>query len=399
MVEKSDKEVKDNGVKSSHGLDLQQKLVYYYRELHKNPELSFKEFKTTQSIRQWLEKEGIDLLEFPLNVGVVAEICGNLPGPTLALRADIDALPIQEESGLNYASKNEGVMHACGHDFHTASILGAAILLKERRAELKGTVRFIFQPGEEATNGAEITIEAGALEGVDAIFGFHNKPDLPVGTIGIKPGALMASVDRFEIEVTGVGGHAGIPHNVIDPIVTASQIVTALQTIVSRNLSPFTNVVISVTRFQAGNTWNVIPEKAVLEGTVRTFQEEARALVPELMQRTAEGIAAACGAEVSFRWFPSLPCVDNDPQFTALLTETANELGYSVVEAEPIPGGEDFAAYQRIIPGYFVWIGVEGTREWHHPQYHLKEEALSVGANYFAHLVLKIGSKWSGNRM
>lgn len=398
MIEESDKEIKDIGLKLSDNLDLKEKLIYYYRELHKYPELSFKEFKTTQAIRHWLEEEGIDLLDFPLNVGVVAEIRGNLPGPTLALRADIDALPIQEESGLNYASKNKGVMHACGHDFHTSSILGAAILLKERRAELKGTVRFIFQPGEEATNGAEITIEAGALEGVDAIFGLHNKPDLPVGTIGIKSGALMASVDRFEIEVTGVGGHAGIPHNVIDPIVTASQIVTALQTIVSRNLSPFNNVVISVTRFQAGNTWNVIPEKAVLEGTVRTFQEEARALVPELMKRMAEGIAAACGAKVSFRWFPSLPCVDNDPQFTSLLTETAEEQGYMVVEAQPIPGGEDFAAYQRIIPGYFVWIGVEGTREWHHPQYNLKEDALSVGANYFAHLAIKIGSEWSGNR-
>ncbi|WP_425803880.1 amidohydrolase [Desulfitobacterium sp. Sab5] len=398
MTEESNKELKDNGLKSSHSLDLKQKLVYYYRELHKYPELSFKEFKTTQAIRQWLEEEGIDILDFPLNVGVIAEIRGNLPGPTLALRADIDALPIQEDSGIDYASQNEGVMHACGHDFHMASILGAALLLKEHRAELKGTVRFIFQPGEEATNGAQVTIETGVLEGVDAIFGFHNKPDLPVGTVGIKSGALMASVDRFEIEVIGVGGHAGIPHNVIDPIVTASQIVTTLQTIVSRNLSPFSNVVISVTRFQAGNTWNVIPERAVLEGTVRTFQEEARALVPELMKRAVEGIAAAYGAKVSFRWFPSLPCVDNDPQFTSLLKETAEELGYKVVEAEPIPGGEDFAAYQKIIPGYFVWIGVEGTKEWHHPQYNLKEEALSVGANYFAHLALKIGAEWPKNK-
>lgn len=379
-------------------LDLQHKLVYYFRELHKNPELSFKEFKTTQSIRRWLEKGGVDILDFPLKVGVVAEIRGDLPGPTLALRADIDALPIQEDTGLCYASQNKGVMHACGHDFHMASILGAAILLKERKDEIRGTVRFIFQPGEEATNGAEVSIEAGVLEDVDAIFGFHNKPDLAVGTIGIKSGALMASVDRFEIEVIGIGGHAGIPHNVIDPIVTASQIVTALQTIVSRNLSPFTNVVISVTRFQAGNTWNVIPERAVLEGTVRTFQEEARALVPELMKRAVEGIAAAHGAKVSFRWFPSLPCVENDPQFTTLLTETAEELGYKVVEAEPIPGGEDFAAYQKIIPGCFLWIGVGGTKEWHHPQYNLKEEALIVGADYFAHLALKIGAEWSGNK-
>jgi len=370
--------------------NLYNKLVSYRRELHENPELSFKEYETTKRIRQWLTEENITILDYPLTVGVVAEITGDNPGPTIALRADIDALPIIEETGLSFASKNQGVMHACGHDFHTASILGAAIILKERKSELKGKVRIIFQPGEEIAKGAKTLVKLGILENVKSIFGMHNKPDLPVGTIGIKSGTLMASVDRFEIDVIGVGGHAGIPNNCIDPIVIASQIVSSLQSIVSRSLSPFTNVVISVTRFQGGNTWNVIPDKVELEGTVRTFQAEARSVIPDLMKRTAEGIAAAFGAKIDFRWFPYLPVVDNDPSFNKIATETALNLGYTVVEAIPSPGGEDFSFYQSIIPGFFVWMGVSGTQEWHHPSYNINEEALMVAANYFSNLAINV---------
>lgn len=230
------------------------KLKSYRRELHENPELSMKEFETTERIRSWLKDAGITILEYPLEVGVIAEVKGAYSGPTIAIRADIDALPIQEETDVSFVSKNEGVMHACGHDFHTSSIIGTAILLKEKVAELKGTVRFIFQPAEEIAQGANLIVESGALEGVEAIFGMHNKPDLPVGTIGVRPGSLMASVDRFEMDINGVGGHAGIPNNSIDPIVVASQVVTGLQTIVSRNISSFDNIVISVTRLQSGNT-------------------------------------------------------------------------------------------------------------------------------------------------
>ena len=228
---------------------LEKRLIEYRRELHQYPELSLKEVETTNRIRRWLTEAGITILDFPLKVGVIAEIKGDKPGPTIALRADIDALPIQEETGLEFASKHEGVMHACGHDFHTSAMIGAAILLQERKNELQGTVRIIFQPAEENAQGAILVDKAGALEGVEAIFGMHNKPDLPVGTIGVRDGALMASVDRFEIDVLGVGGHAGIPNNSIDPIVVASQIVTGMQTIVSRSLSSFDNVVISITQF------------------------------------------------------------------------------------------------------------------------------------------------------
>jgi N-acetylcysteine deacetylase len=369
---------------------LSDKLIKYRRELHENPELSMKEYETTKRIRQWLKDENIKTLDLPLTVGVVAEIEGNYLGPIIALRADIDALPIIEETGLDFASKNLGVMHACGHDFHTSAILGAAILINENKSKLHGKVRIIFQPAEENAKGANIIIESGALDNVEAIFGMHNKPDLPVGTIGIKSGSLMASVDRFEIDIIGVGGHAGIPEKCIDPIIVASEIVSGFQTVISRNLSPFSNTVISVTRFQSGNTWNVIPEKAELEGTVRTFQKDLRKIIPYLMKRNAEGTAAAFGAKIDFRWYPYLPVVNNDEKFKKVASEAAIELGYMVVEAKQSTGGEDFALYQTKIPGFFVWMGVGGDKEWHNPAYYLNEDALIISAKYFSNLVIKI---------
>ncbi len=374
---------------------LHKTLVTYRRELHEHPELSRQEFETTKRIRTWLRAHNIEIVEYPsLSTGIIAQIIGEKEGPTIALRADIDALPIHEETGLSFASQNSGVMHACGHDFHTASIFGAALLLNEQKANLKGIVRIIFQPAEETAQGAVDIVNAGILEGVQAIFGFHNKPDLPVGTIGIRSGALMASVDRFEIDIQGVGGHAGMPQNSVDPIVVGSAIISGLQHIISRELNPFHNIVISTTRFQAGNTWNVIPDKAELEGTVRTFQSEARELIPALMKRKVEMIAAAFGATVDFRWFPYLPVVDNDPKFYTILKQTALELNYNVVEAQPSPGGEDFALYQEKIPGFFVWIGVEGPRQWHHPSYILNEDALLVAASYFANVAQNVLNQW-----
>lgn len=369
---------------------LSDKLIRYRRELHENPELSMEEYGTTKRIRQWLKDENIEILDLPLAIGVVAEIKGDYPGPIIALRSDIDALPILETTGLEFSSKNLGVMHACGHDFHTASILGAAIIIKKRKAELHGTVRIIFQPAEENAKGANIIIKSGALDNVEAIFGMHNKPDLPVGTIGIRPGPLMASVDRFEIDVVGVGGHAGIPEKTIDPIIVASQIVSGLQTVVNRNLSPFSNVVISVTRFQSGNTWNVIPERAELEGTVRTFQSDIRNIIPGLMKRNAEGIASAFGAKIDFRWYSYLPIVNNDEKFVKVATEAATELGYNTVLAKQSTGGEDFALYQNKVPGLFVWMGVAGDKDWHHPSYNLNEDSLIIAANYFSNLAIKV---------
>lgn len=374
---------------------LQNKLVEYRRELHRYPELSMKEYETTKRIRKWLTEEGIKILEYPIETGVIAEIQGEEPGPTIALRADIDAIPVKEATGLPFASENMGVMHACGHDFHTASMLGAAILLNKNKSKVKGAVRIIFQPGEESAIGSDTIVANGVLEGVKAILGLHNKPDLTVGTIGIKSGPLMASVDKFEIDVIGVGGHAGVPNNCIDPIIVGSQIVTSIQSIVSRSLSPFSDSVISITRFRAGTTWNVIPDMAELEGTVRTFNNKDREGIQVLMKRVCEGIAAGYGAKVDFRWHSSHVAVDNDKELSKIAKIAAHELGYTVVEAERTSGGEDFSLYQSIIPGLFVWIGVGGAREWHHPEYSLNEEALSIASHYFANLSISVLEKYS----
>lgn len=360
-------------------------LVAMRRELHRHPELSMEEHETTRRIRSWLTEAGLKLLDLNLPTGVLAEVEGSAPGPTVALRADIDALPVTEETGLPFASQEPGKMHACGHDFHTAGMIGAAILLQRHRDKLRGRVRMIFQPAEETATGARAVIEAGALDGVDAILGMHNKPELPVGTVGIREGALMASVDRFEIRVSGKGGHGAIPEAATDPIVAASSIVTALQTVVSRNLSPLDNAVVSVCRFQSGATWNVIPDYAELEGTVRTFQAEARKKIPERMRQLAENIAAGYGAIAELRWTAGLPAVNNDPAMARLMKQAAEELGLTVVEAKPTTAGEDFSLYQERVPGIFIWMGTGGTEEWHHPRFTLNEDALPVSAALFAH--------------
>ncbi|MDA2311087.1 MULTISPECIES: M20 peptidase aminoacylase family protein [Bacillus cereus group] len=363
---------------------LTETLISIRRNLHEHPELSYEEFETTKAIKNWLKEKNITIIHSNLETGVIAEISGNSNGPLIAIRADIDALPIQEETNLPYASKIHGRMHACGHDFHTAAIIGAAYLLKEKESSLSGTVRFIFQPAEESSNGACKVIEAGHLHGVQAIFGMHNKPDLPVGTIGIKDGPMMAGVDRFEIEIHGVGTHAAVPDAGVDPIVASSQIVMALQTIVSRNISSSHNAVVSVTNIHSGNTWNVIPEKATLEGTVRTFQNETREKIPALMKRIIQGVSDALGVKTEFRFYAGPPAVHNDTSLTNLSTQVAETMNLNIVSPSPSMAGEDFSFYQQEIPGSFVFMGTSGTHEWHHPAFTVDERALPISAEYFA---------------
>ncbi|MED0887957.1 M20 peptidase aminoacylase family protein [Bacillus mycoides] len=363
---------------------LTEKLISIRRHLHENPELSYEEFETTKAIKNWLDEANITIIDSNLETGVIAEISGNKNGPVVALRADIDALPIQEETDLPYTSKIQGKMHACGHDFHTAAVLGAAYLLKEKEASLNGIVRLIFQPAEESSNGACKVIEAGHLRGVQAIFGMHNKPDLPVGTIGIKDGPLMAGVDRFEIEIHGVGTHAAVPDAGVDPIVASSQIVMALQTIVSRNISSSHNAVVSVTNIHSGNTWNVIPEKAILEGTVRTFQAETREKIPALMKRIINGVSDALGVKTEFRFYPGPPAVQNDKVLTDFSIHIAEKMNLNVISPTPSMAGEDFSFYQQEIPGSFVFMGTSGTHEWHHPAFTVDEKALPISTEYFA---------------
>ncbi|EJQ97621.1 M20 peptidase aminoacylase family protein [Bacillus cereus] len=363
---------------------LTEKLISIRRHLHEYPELSYEEFETTKAIKNWLKEANITIIDSSLETGIIAEISGNKNGPVVALRADIDALPIQEETDLPYTSKIQGKMHACGHDFHTAAILGAAYLLKEKEASLNGTVRFIFQAAEESGNGACKVVEAGHLKNVQAVFGMHNKPDLPVGTIGIKDGPLMAGVDRFEIEIHGVGTHAAVPDAGVDPIVASSQIVMALQTIVSRNISSSHNAVVSVTNIHSGNTWNVIPEKAILEGTVRTFQAKTREKIPALMERIIKGISDALGVKTELRFYPGPPAVQNDKVLTDFSIQIAEKMNLNVISPTPSMAGEDFSFYQQEIPGSFVFMGTSGTHEWHHPAFTVDEEALPISAEYFA---------------
>ncbi|MEK4306450.1 amidohydrolase [Oceanobacillus sp. FSL K6-0251] len=370
--------------------ELVKDLIEKRRYLHRNPELAFEEINTSAHLKKWLEENEITILPFDIKTGVIAEVKGEHAGPTIAIRSDIDALPVKEETDVPFQSEREGKMHACGHDFHMVSILGAAILLNEQKNQLHGTVRFIFQPAEEVAQGAKYLVEQGVLEGVCGIFGMHNKPDLPVGAIGVKSEGLMASVDKFEITFKGIGGHAGIPHNAIDPIVIASQYVTNVQSIIARRIDLFHNAVISITSINGGNTWNVIPDQVKLQGTVRTFQPEARQAIPEFMQNLAETTAKGNGGEVDFEWESYLPVVNNASQYEQTVREAAVEAGYQAVDAVPSSGGEDFAYYQNYIPGFFVWMGVDGPKEWHHPEFDLQEDAIEVAAAFFATLAVKV---------
>lgn len=368
---------------------LGEQLTGIRRHLHRHPELSNEEFETTKYIITLLDQAGIRIVDYGLPTGVVAEIGSGKIGPVVALRADIDALPIHEETGADYASQIPGKMHACGHDFHTAALIGAAYQLKQLEEQLPGTVRLLFQPAEEKAQGAQRMIASGALQEVRAIIGLHNKPDLPVGTIGITGGPLMAAADGFVVEVLGGSSHAAAPEAAIDPIVAAAQIVTALQSIVSRNVSPLHSAVVSVTQIHSGNSWNIIPDKAVLEGTVRTFNESVRIKVLERFEQVTSGVAAALGASTKLRWIGGPPPVLNDEALAALGAEAAEALGYKAVKPVPSPAGEDFAFYQRVLPGLFVFAGTAGSREWHHPAFNLDERALPVAARFLADMAVR----------
>ncbi|WP_263560250.1 amidohydrolase [Paenibacillus polymyxa] len=365
---------------------LEQKLVEIRRHLHRYPELSNEEVETTAYIRRLLKEQDITILDVPLRTGLVAEIGGQQEGPTVALRADIDALPIQEETGLPYASLHPGKMHACGHDFHTASLLGAAALLKQREHKLKGTVRLVFQPAEEKAKGAAQVLDSGALAGVQAIFGLHNKPDLPVGTVGIKEGPLMAAADGFCIEVEGLSTHAAVPHAGIDPIVVSSHIITALQSIVSRSVNPLDSAVISVTKLHSGNAWNIIPDRAHLDGTIRTFDENVRAQVAERFEQVVKGVADAFGTKATIRWIEGPPPVLNDGKLAVIAVQAAEAVGLEVVRPIPSSASEDFGFYQKNVPGVFVFVGTAGSQEWHHPAFDLDERALPGTAKLLASL-------------
>lgn len=362
----------------------EQQLIDWRRELHQNPELSGQEVATTARIRHWLESAGLRLLPYTLATGVVAEVGHG--DKVIALRADIDALPIHETSGVSFSSQHEGVMHACGHDVHSSVILGAALLLKEREDQLAGRVRLLFQPAEENFTGAKALIKAGALENVSAIFGMHNEPGLPVGTFATRGGAFYANVDRFVLRVKGKGAHAARPHEGRDPIVLASQLVIALQTIASRDIDTLDSVVVSVTRIQGGNTWNVLPENVELEGTVRTHRGDIQKQVEKRIREIASGLASAFGAQIEVEWFNGPVTLINDEKWAAFSMHVAENVGYKTQTSELHMGGEDFAVYLQTIPGAFVSIGSASPYGLHHSAFNPDEALIENAARYFATL-------------
>ncbi|WP_038905923.1 M20 peptidase aminoacylase family protein [Dickeya zeae] len=365
---------------------LAQFIQAFRHELHQHPELSNQEFETTKKIRAVLEKEGIRILELPLKTGLVAEVGGLQEGPLVVVRSDIDALPIEEESGVEFSSKNAGVMHACGHDFHSSAALGAAILLKRIEPELKGTVRILFQAAEETGLGAPEVIAVGALDGASAIFGIHNDPTLPVGVIGGKDGALTAGVDRFEIKIAAKGCHAAKPHEGNDPIIILGQLISAVQTIISRTVPSDNNAVVSITQVHSGSTWNVIPDTAYVEGTVRTFSQAARDLIEQRFRQIVAGIASTFGAEIEFIWHAGPPSVVNTPHWVDFALQVADAEGFEARRVDASPIGEDFAFYQQKLPGTFMMVGSGGPYALHHPKFRVDDRALFPTAHYLYQL-------------
>ena len=373
--------------------ELERQAIAWRRHLHAHPELSFEEHETTRYIEQALAEIGGLEVDRPTETGVVARLYGARPGKTLALRADIDALPITEETGLEFSSTRPGAMHACGHDGHTAMLLAAAKVLVGRRDELAGEVRFLFQPAEEVPpGGARAFVEAGVMDGVDLIVGAHLFSTVEVGKIAAPVGPMTAAADIWDAEVQGKGGHAAMPHQAVDPIVVASEVVLAFQQLVSRSVDPIKSAVVSVTRFEGGTAHNVIPEAVKLAGTVRTFDPEVRTTMRAGMERVLRGVTDAHGAGYSFEYVEGYGPVINDAEAAELVRAAAvAELGEDVlVEQPPIMGGEDFSAYLSRAPGVFFVVGA-GEKGWtphHHPRFTIDENAFRNGIAVFVRTAL-----------
>ena len=364
------------------------KLIQTRHYLHRHPELSGQEYQTTDFLKKYLEDLEIRILDSNLKTGLIAEIGSGQP--IIALRADIDALPIFEQTNLPYASQNPGVMHACGHDFHQTSLLGAAELLKAMEEDLQGTIRLIFQPAEETSCGALEVIETGYLDDVKAIVGFHNMPQLKANQLALKPGAMMAGVEKFKVKVEGISSHAARPDLGVDTVITLTSMVQALQVLVARTVSPFEANVLSITHIAAGTTWNVLPQNGFFEGTIRSFSPNSQKKLKEDFIKIVENTAENFGARVSMTWDQTPPVTQNDPDLTELLFENSKTFA-EVVEARPSTAGEDFAFYQEKIPGVFAFIGSNGADaapDLHHDTMTIDDEAFKVSVPYYVESAL-----------
>lgn len=369
------------------------------RQLHMHPELGFQEFATSRLVAERLSALGLEVQTGIAGTGVIGLLHGARPGKTVLLRADMDALPIDEANDVPYRSTTAGVMHACGHDGHTSGLLTVARLLADRREQIAGTVKFCFQPCEESPpGGAKPMIEAGILEAphVDAVFGLHLWQSLPVGTVGVLPGPAMANSDRFSITIQGRGGHAAQPHLTVDSTVVASQIIVALQSIVARNVSPLSAAVVTVGSLHSGATFNVIADSAELKGTIRTFDASLRQSIPAQVERLARGIAESMGATLHWEFLEGYPACVNDPGMAELVRQVSSEVVGAdlVVTPEPTMGGEDFAYFLRERPGCFFFVGSRNDDRGlihghHHPRFDIDEAALPIAIETLTSVALR----------
>lgn len=377
--------------------EIAEEVVEIRRHLHRNPELSFKEFKTAEYIATYHKKLGHKVRTNVGGNGVLAYLEGHEPGPTVALRADFDALPIHEETNVPFKSVNDGVMHACGHDGHTASLLGLAKALNGMKENIQGTVVFIHQHAEELPPGGAIEmIKDGCLDGVDVIFGTHLQAQMPLGEIGYRSGPLQAAPDRFDIKIQGQGGHGAEPHNTKDSVVIAGQLIGNLQQIVSRKIDPLDSAVVSVTSLDAQNPYNVIADSVTLTGTVRTFKESVRNFVEMEMEKVVKGTCYISDATYDFKYSRGYPTTVNHKEETDFVASLAESVpGVEAVnETEPIMGGEDFSYYLQNVKGTFFFTGAKNP-DWnqayphHHPKFDIDERALLIAAKVLGKATLK----------
>ncbi|MDP0492855.1 MAG: M20 family metallopeptidase [Fusobacterium sp. JB021] len=360
------------------------------REIHMNPELAWEEKETSKLIERELKKMNIPY-EKMAKYGIVGEIIGKSEGKCILLRADMDGIPVEERTGVDYKSKNRGVMHACGHDGHTAQLLGALKILNEMKDKIKGKIRFAFQPAEEVGQGSIKMIQEGVLKGVDSAFTIHLWGDLPVGKVSIEPGPRMASADNFEIRIIGKGGHGSMPHQCIDPIIVGSTIVTTIQSITSREVNPNESVVITVGSFNAGNTHNVISNEANLKGTSRCFNNELRKEVPEKIERIVRNVCDAYRARyiMNYDFYPA-PVINDEKCSKIARNSVIKLLGKEGIERlEKVTTAEDFSGYLRKVPGMLAFVGVKNPEKsciypHHHPKFNLDEDALEIGTALYA---------------
>lgn len=376
---------------------MQSQLVEWRRQLHQRPELGFKEQLTAQFISRKLQEWGIEHQTGIAETGIVAVIEGHQPGKVLAIRADMDALPIYEANEVAYRSQHDGIMHACGHDGHVAIALGTAYYLSQHRHTFEGTVKFIFQPAEEGPGGAKPMIEAGVLKNpdVDAIIGLHLWNNLPLGQIGVRSGPLMAAVESFHCTINGRGGHGAMPHQTVDSILISAQIVNALQAIVARNVNPLDAAVVTVGELHAGTANNVIADSAWMSGTVRYFNPQLEGFIGNRCERTIAGICASHGATYNLDYWQLYPATVNDPKMAEIVRSVALEVVETPLGVVPecqTMGGEDMSFFLQEVPGCYFFVGAANPAKnlaypHHHPQFDFDETALGIGVEMFVRCV------------